>query len=218
MAILRARAFLYSFILIVVVVILLLSPATGSHEPNHRYGVTGKVTDSNGNPAACLEVRVQDVTAGLSKTTETSKGGGYSVGFHLHNNNVGDTIRVSAGGATNETKASFNPSDARTPRGDTLDLRLNGESKTTCPDETLLLWMLLGLGAALGIVGLAIFLRRRMVFSRFTKERKSLAKEAVSKKGVSAWATCPDCGAKLKSKNLKPHIRSVHGGKGKPAS
>lgn len=84
----RFSVHLLIVLLSALLVLSILPSATGSHEPNHRFTVSGKVTDALGIPVECIEVKVDDVTAGISKVEETGRGGSYSVTLHLHDNNV----------------------------------------------------------------------------------------------------------------------------------
>lgn len=124
------------FLLLGILILSALPSTMGNHESNHRYTVDVRVTDINGHPAQCIEVKVEDVTVGVSNVGTTNRSGFYSVGLHLHNNNLDDTIRVSAGNVSNETKASFTPNDSRTQRVGTVDLRLKEKSDSICPDFT----------------------------------------------------------------------------------
>ncbi len=92
------------------------------HEPNHRYTVTGYVRDANGNPLAGEAVTVTDTSIKLTEKGVTDKNGKYSILLHLHDNNLGDDLTITARGVSFQTKVSFDPADKATERTMRLDL------------------------------------------------------------------------------------------------
>ena len=75
-----------------------------------------------------------------------------------------------------------------------------------------------GVGAVLGLVGAAFYLKKRSELNRFMKDRKAVPKGADKKLKAAGWSTCAECGAKLRGQNMKPHMKSVHSKKYKGAS
>lgn len=92
------------------------------HEPNHRYRVVGTVSDANGNPLPDAEVIASDSTIGLTERGFTDKNGKYIIQLHLHDENNGDELTISAKGVSFNTEAKFDSSDHATERGIRLDL------------------------------------------------------------------------------------------------
>ena len=145
-------------------------PARAEHEPNHRYFVTGTVTNELGERLCGLTVRVADISvpssADTNRTGVTDGAGRYVVQLHLHdavvepqNNNIGDTLLVSVEGTSARTTTTAVVNDAN-PQGwgqRTVDPSVTG-AKGTCPN--LLLWAGAGVGVTFGVIG-AVWLVRR---------------------------------------------------------
>lgn len=107
------------------VVALTLSLATAveaTHEVNHRYVVLGDVRDATGHPLARTVVRVVREKTGLAHEARTDSDGFYLVILHLHDEDVLEPLRVTAGRATLRVEARFSPLDPRTPRGTKVDV------------------------------------------------------------------------------------------------
>lgn len=96
-------------------------PSAAEHTPEHRYFVTGTVTDTSGNPVCGVAVSATDATVpGSEVRTDTTDGSGrYSIQLHMHSlqavadqeaatDNEGDTIRVSAEGVSRDVLAVRN--------------------------------------------------------------------------------------------------------------
>ncbi len=95
--------------------------AWAEHEPDHRYVILGYVHDGAGRPAARVEVRAIREKTGLEQRARTDPAGFYLVIVHLHSEDLGDTIRVSANGAGLRITARFDPRDVTTHRGTRVD-------------------------------------------------------------------------------------------------
>lgn len=96
-------------------------PAWATHEVNHRFVVSGAVQAADGSPRPNLKVVVAHPRTNLSETTLTDSGGRYSVLLHLHDQDAGDPVTVTAGDETKTIKADYNASDHHTPRLATVD-------------------------------------------------------------------------------------------------
>ncbi len=92
--------------------------AAATHFADHRYYVQGNIVDSFGMPGMFVRVDVVDISDPLVPASAGSAGfgGDYSVLIHLHNNNVGDQIRVTVGGQSAVIIAEFDPTDGDTER------------------------------------------------------------------------------------------------------
>jgi len=71
--------------------------AFAEHEVDHRFTVEGYVCGADGKPIGNREVMVKDTKIPLGKTVYTDSDGFYSITLHLHNENQGDPILVTAG-------------------------------------------------------------------------------------------------------------------------
>ena len=96
-----------------------------THETDHRFTVYGVVKDSSGIPQANVKVMVSDTLTGEGNTLFTDQKGNYEVLLHLHNNNLGDEIRIMAGKEVKSVKAFFIPEDKRTERKTEVNIELS---------------------------------------------------------------------------------------------
>lgn len=109
--------------MVLLLALLAWSPiAFATHEPDHRYVVLGYVKDGAGRPLAGVEVRVVRERTGLAYPTRTDREGFYLVIVHLHDEDLGDALTVSAGGSRGRIVAAFDPRDKRFERGTRVDV------------------------------------------------------------------------------------------------
>jgi hypothetical protein len=101
----------------------LAAPATATHEPDHRFLVLGYVTDAGGRPVAGARVVVTRARTGLEYPTRTEPDGFYFLVLHLHDEDEGDLLRVSANGVRGEVRARFDVADKKVERGTRVDVR-----------------------------------------------------------------------------------------------
>jgi hypothetical protein len=80
------------------------------HEADHRFFVSGYVRDAVGNPQQDTVVSVEH-KGGQKKTATTNRRGYFEVMFHLHNDNLGDEIIVTAGNEVKKVTMAFDPGD-----------------------------------------------------------------------------------------------------------
>lgn len=98
------------------------APAEATHDVTHRYVVLGYVRDDAGRrPVAGRTVEVVREKTGASYLAETDAEGFYVVVVHLHDEDLLDALRVTAGRATIGIQARFNPLNARSQRGTRVD-------------------------------------------------------------------------------------------------
>ena len=95
--------------------LLVAGPAIAEHEADHRYHVRGFVLDEN-DKAIAGEAVVISSAGTLLASGETDWTGYYSLHLHLHNEDLGRRLQVSAGGARGEIEVSFDPRDRTTAR------------------------------------------------------------------------------------------------------
>ena len=107
--------------LIVLLVVLTAWEARAEHEANHRYLILGYVKDARGQPLHGVAVRVTRVKTGLSYEETSDQKGFYTIIVHLHDEDLGDQLQVSAQTVSVIHTAQFNQQDARTERGTRLD-------------------------------------------------------------------------------------------------
>ncbi|MEK6576913.1 MAG: carboxypeptidase-like regulatory domain-containing protein [Nitrospirota bacterium] len=100
-----------------------------THEADHRYTIFGSVRDGSGRPVQDTRVIVTDTRLGDGLTVFTGKDGSFEVTLHLHNDNLGDEIVVSAHGEEKRIKASFDPSDKFSERRTKVDFGVEQDKK-----------------------------------------------------------------------------------------
>lgn len=109
--------------LFVVVALLLASSGEATHEVDHRYLVLGYVRDGAGRPISRIPVRVVRRETEFAYQTETDAAGFYLVVVHLHDEDEGDSLEITAGPAAIRIRARFDPQDTKSHRGTRIDFR-----------------------------------------------------------------------------------------------
>ncbi len=91
----------------------------------HGFIVYGYVRDKNGKPVPDLPVTAQPLKPGREgHTGKTNKEGYYEIFLHIHNEDVGTKIEISANNVKKEITANYNPEDKVTKRQAAVDLVL----------------------------------------------------------------------------------------------
>lgn len=116
MVVKRSRCFAF-----VAVLALLPGTARSTHEISHRYVVLGYVKDAKDRPLPGVTVEVIREKTGLSYTAETDREGFYVIVVHLHDEDVGDRLRVTAGKVAAAVIARFDLKNQTAERGTRLD-------------------------------------------------------------------------------------------------
>ncbi len=98
-------------------------PAGATHAPDHRFIVIGYVIDGAGRALPDVPVVVTRVKTGLEYPTRTERDGLYFVIVHLHDEDEGDRLAISANGVSGEVLARFDVRDKRVERGTRVDIR-----------------------------------------------------------------------------------------------
>jgi mono/diheme cytochrome c family protein len=90
---------------------------------SHGFIVYGYVRDKNGKPVPDVTVEAKPLKAGReSHATKTNTEGYYEIFLHIHNEDVGTKIEVTAKDAKKEITANYNPEDKVTKRQAAVDL------------------------------------------------------------------------------------------------
>ncbi len=121
----------------------LSSPVVATHEADHRYTVEGFVCGSDGRPVGELKVVVKDTRASISKAAYTDGYGYYQAVLHLHNDNVGDPLLITAGDRQQHAKVRFDPKDQSTERALQVNFGEGCEHLAAVPS-----WIYYGAGIA----------------------------------------------------------------------
>ncbi len=94
----------------------------------HGFTVFGYVRDPSGTGMAGVAVRAMPVVkGGHAASGKTNDSGYYEIFLHMHNENVGATVAVSASGVTKEFVANYDPGDTTTRRQQSVDLTVAGK-------------------------------------------------------------------------------------------
>jgi hypothetical protein len=166
--------------------------AEATHETDHRFTVSGYVRDKGGRPAADVRVAVRDLRDQKIEpvSTFTDAKGFYKALLHLHNDNAGDPIQVSARDEktgldeTRQIRAEFNPRDRQTDRQGQADLGPVPASESgdgaggTSDGEGPPHWVYaVGGLAVVGAIGLAVVWSRRRQARQSKGDRKRRGKK-----------------------------------------
>ncbi len=104
--------------------------ALAMHETDHRFTVSGYVYDKQGKPVKDARVHVRDLRDQKVEgvTTYTDEAGYYKAVLHLHNDNAGDPVQVTAieeklGFEEAKTlRAAYSAADLTTERQGTVNI------------------------------------------------------------------------------------------------
>ena len=89
----------------------------------HGFTVFGYVRDQAGRALSGTEVHAMPrVKSGHGASGKTNEAGYYEIFLHMHNENAGATVEVSARGVTKTFVADYDPGDTITRRQQSLDL------------------------------------------------------------------------------------------------
>jgi len=139
------------------------STVIAMHQVDHRFTVEGYVCGPEGQPAPDVEVFAKDLRASIGASGYTDRGGYYKVTLHLHNENRGDPIVVTARDEDKRITAQFDAKDVGTERRVTMNFGSGCEASAEGTPE----WVLYSVGA--GLVAVAVFTGARFI----RKQRRS---------------------------------------------
>jgi len=136
------------------------SVAVAMHEADHRFTVEGSVCGPDGQPVADAQVFVKDQRdQRVSGTTVyTDRRGRYRAVLHLHNDNRGDPILVTAGDKEQRITAQFDAKDHETERKAVVHFGTGCESAGGLEP-----WMY---GVGIGALAVAVFAGTRLMRKR----------------------------------------------------
>jgi hypothetical protein len=152
------------------------------HETDHRFTVSGYVYDKQGKPVGDARVHVRDLRDQKIEpvTTYTDGSGYYKVVLHLHNDNAGDPVQVTAieeklGLQEAKTvRAEFSPNDLKTERQATLHIGAVPEG--LAPGVPMHWQYVIGGTMAGAMIGAILWWRRRKTKNRAKRRGKKGSK------------------------------------------
>jgi MYXO-CTERM domain-containing protein len=146
--------------------LLASSPSEAMHEIDHRFTVEGYVCGSDGQPVKDLSVTVKDARVDIRMTAVTDDRGYYKATLHLHNDNRGDPIVVTAKDQEKKTTALFDVKDVKTERIATVNFGTGCEAGDEGPRP----WVYYTAGIGLAMV--AAFAGARFVKARRKPQKR----------------------------------------------
>lgn len=157
--------------------------AFAMHETDHRFTVSGYVYDKQGTPVGDARIHVRDLRDQKIEavTTYTDGTGYYKAVLHLHNDNAGDPVQVTAieeKRGLEEVKtarAEFSPNDRQTERQTTVHIGSVPEGLSLGASGY---WRYVILGTvAGGAIGVMLWWRQRKAKTRAKRRGKKRSKE-----------------------------------------
>ncbi len=140
---------LWLFVLFLSLPLLLPANSFAEHEANHRFLVSGYIRDSAGKALGGSSVEFEH-KGGEKKKVSANRDGYYETRFHLHDENLGDTIIVVASGVTKKIKVEFDLGDEISFRGASLDF--GAPSSDDAP-----IWVFLTIASLVVFIGSVYF-------------------------------------------------------------
>ena len=198
---------------LILVTLFLLSSTTSvqaEHEWDHRYTISGKVLDLDGDTIRGVKVEI-DCSPGKSdeslcslnkeRGSSTGLGGIYELVLHFHSSDHGKTLILTVEGEEFNHTIDLEGSDGEMTEEDryvTMDLRLSSEVSV---------WSYF-----MPFIVMAILIISTILFIMKKKERWIFSPKAVQTGAVERTdlVNCPKCDAKLRSDNMVRHLTSKH--------
>ena len=190
----------------------LASPvATAEHEWDHRYTLTGIVTDTNGEIATDTPVfldcspenanqEICDLNEGRNSTTDNN--GSYLLILHIHLTDHGSVIYLLVENKTFPHVLDLEGDDGQAEEGDrmaTMDITLPSQQQKSMSIGTIVI------GASIGLVLILVI----MMAINFIKSDTATTKDK-SFQHRTDLLSCPKCDTKLKDTNLINHLMKRH--------
>jgi hypothetical protein len=147
-----------------------------THEADHRFTVEGFVCGADGKSSPNIDVLVKDTKISYGQIVKTDGDGYYKAAFHLHNENLGDSLLIEANGQQQHQKVSFDPKDLEAER----IIQVNFGTGCTRDRSGAPLWVYIGSGAAAAAVG--GFIGIKLIRSRRKQEQKRGTSQGKRKK------------------------------------
>lgn len=190
--------------------ILIPSMASAEHEWDHRYVISGVVTDSNGDNAAgvavkilCGEGETDSDLCGLNteRDSETTLNGKYELTLHVHSADHGKIIVLGVLDETFVHTIDLEGADGQAEEGDryvTMNITLTVEVSKLGYFTP----FLIAGGMVLVLILLFMKKKNKGVFSpKIAKEVAKIEDHLIS---------CPKCSSKLRADNLTSHLQKQH--------
>ena len=198
---------------LVSIALFLLSFTTSvqaEHEWDHRYTISGKVLDLDGDTIRGVKVEIDcspgktdESLCGLNAERGSSTGlsGIYELVLHFHSSDHGKTLILTVEGEEFNHTVDLEGGDGEMAEEDryvTMDLRLNGDVPVWSYFMPFIVMTTL-------IIFTILFIMKKKEIWIFAP--KAVLTGAVER---TALVDCPKCDAKLRSDNMVRHLTSKH--------
>lgn len=141
------------------IVIFFASTVIAMHAVDHRFTVEGYVCGADGQPVPDTQVIAKDARVFINATGYTDSSGYYKATLHLHNDNRGDPIVVTALDQEQRVTAQFDTKDFHTERRVTVNFGSGCAASAGGPN-----WIYYSAG--IGLAAVAAFAGIRLIRSR----------------------------------------------------
>ena len=200
-------------ILLITMMYLMVSiePVSAEHEWDHRYTISGVLTDHDGDTIRGSEVMI-DCSEGKTDPSlcghneergdPSSISGKFSLVLHIHSSDHGKNVTLTVEGESFSHIINLTGPDGKMEEGDrsvTMDIQL---SKNISSFEFWIPFIVIGLMVSTVIV---MILKKKRVW--VFKEKSSRVND---RRKDSSQVDCPKCNARLNPFNLERHLKSVH--------
>ena len=198
-------------VLISLALCLTLPVSSAEHEWDHRYTLTGIVTDTNGEIATdtpvfldCSPENANQEICGHNegRNSTTDNNGSYLLILHIHSTDHGEVIYLLVENKTFPHVLDLEGDDGQAEEGDrmaTMDIVLPQEVQLSFLLQTLLI------GGALVLV---LILATMMAIYFMKSDTRSTKNKNLQQR--TDLLSCPKCDTKLKDTNLKDHLKKRH--------
>jgi len=198
---------------LIIVALFLLSSTPlvkAEHEWDHRYTISGKVLDLDGDTARgvmveidCSPGKTDESLCGLNTERGSSTGlsGIYELVLHFHSSDHGKTLILSAEGDEFNHTIDLEGGDGKMAEEDryvTMDIRLSTDVPVWSYFMPFIVMLIL-------IIFTILFIMKKKEMGFFAP--KATATKVVERTDL---VNCPKCDAKLRSDNMVRHLTSKH--------
>jgi len=168
-----------AFALLFLAGLIVLTPlhqASALHKVDHRFTVKGRVCDQDGQGIEGVKVNVKDTRSSVTGSSQTDGNGWYKALLHLHSQNQGDPLLISALQYKKEGRATFDPHNIEEERMITVNLGGPCKPIPLWKSEWVYYGVGTGLAGAAGLVGVRMFRgkQKRQSNRRTQRKRKKI--------------------------------------------
>lgn len=191
--------------------VLLTEPVSAEHEWDHRYTISGEITDLDGEVVRGAKVFI-DCSEGMtdpslcelndSRSDSSSFSGEYTLILHVHTGDDGKQLTLSVEGETHNHTIDLKGTDDNMDEVDRLAVQDIQLSKKVSSIGYFMPFIVIG--ALVSTVVMMVFKKKGMwIF----KEKDT---STIHKGRNPSHVNCPKCDAFVNPLNMERHLKSVH--------